>query len=316
MAFIPTLSVLTSVYRGEDYLRSFFEELSTQTIFPELELLLVLNDPSSKEAQLVKDFASHNPEHVQVLIVPTPETLGASWNRAWRAARAPYLALWNVDDRRMVDSLQRQLDTLEQNPEAVLCYGDYVNVTQYGQEDGLRRHTPPYHVGHFRRAFAQGGAFWLFRREVAAQTGYFDEQFRVGADMEYSFRLAARGLGMVRSEGLLGFFTNAAQGLSTRQGAKESAVEATAIQLRYGVFDKIRREYLEEARKMRLNAIKNADTWIPLTNYLPQHASYVKKREPLWAIGSMRNIGRNALERIGLLSLLHKLQGKYLKRDI
>ncbi len=316
MPFIPTVSILTSVYKGEDYLSSFFEQMLAQTIFPELELVLVLNEPSSKEKQLVGDFAAGYSEAVQMLVVPNQETLGASWNRAWRVARSPYLAVWNVDDRRVVDSLQRQLATLEQDPESMLCYGDYVTVRAYGREDGVRRHTPAYRTGHFQHAFAQGGAFWLFRGEVADQIGFFDEQFRVGADLEYSFRMAAKGLPMTRCQGLLGYFTDAAQGLSTREGAGVSAVERTATQLRYGVFDKVRNEYLAEARKMRLDAIKNGETWIPLTNYVPDYASYVKKRNPLWIVGKVRNAVRNGLRSIGLLPLLYRVQEKYLKRDI
>ncbi|HLE73603.1 MAG TPA: glycosyltransferase [Anaerolineales bacterium] len=316
MPFIPTVSLLTSVYQGEDYLSSFFEQVQTQTIFPELELVLVMNEPSSKEKQLANDFAVRNPAALQVLTVPLRETLGASWNRAWRASRSPYLVLWNVDDRRVIDSLQRQLATLEQNPAAVLSYGDYVTVPAYGREEGVRRHTQAYHTGHFRRAFAQGGAFWLFRREVADQVGYFDEQFQVGADLEYSFRLAAKGLQMTRCEGLLGYFTDASQGLSTREGAIVAAVERTVTQLRYGVFDKVRKDYLDEARKMRLDAVKNAETWIPLGDYLPEHASYVERRKWLWLVGRMRNAVRNGLQSIGLLPLLYRAQEKHLKRDI
>ena len=316
MTFIPALSVLVSVYQGEDYLPSFYEQVQAQTIFPELELVLVLNEPSAKEKQLTKDIAARYSEAVQVLIAPRRESLGASWNRAWRAARSPYLALWNIDDRRVIDSLQRQLATLEQDPAAMLCYGDYVKVSAYGREDGKRRHTPPYQIAHFRRSFAQGGAFWIFRGEVADQIGVFDEQFRVGADLEYSFRMAAKELKMARCHDLLGFFTDAAQGLSTRENARVAEAERTAIQLRYGVFDRVRSEHLDEARKMRLDAIKNGETWIPVTNYLPEHGTYIEKREILWAVGKIRNALRGGLHRIGLLPWFHRVQEMYLKRDL
>lgn len=316
MPFIPTLSVLVSVYQGEDYLPSFYEQVQAQTIFPELELVLVLNEPSAKEKQLTKDIAARYSEAVQVLIAPRRESLGASWNRAWRAARSPYLALWNIDDRRVIDSLQRQLATLEQDQGAMLCYGDYMKVSAYGREDGKRRHTPPYSIGHFRRSFAQGGPFWVFRREVAEQIGVFDEQFRVGADLEYSFRMAAKELIMTRCQGLLGFFTDAAQGLSTREGTREAEIERTAIQLRYGIFDKVRNEHLGGARKMRVDAIKNGKTWIPVANYLPEYAAYIEKREILWTVGRTRNAIRSGLQRMGLLPWLHRLQEIYLKRDL
>lgn len=316
MPFIPTLSVLTSVYQGEEYLPRFLENLRVQTIFPELELILVLNEPSAKEKQVVQDFAHENSEGVQVLIAPERESLGASWNRAWLAARAPNIAMWNIDDRRVVDSLQCQLAALEQNPEAQLCYGDYLKVSEYGGDKGVLRTTPPYSVSHFRRAFAQGGAFWVLRSALKQQLGFFDEQFQVGADLEYSFRMAAVGLQMVRAQGLLGFFTDTSQGLSTREDAEESAVERTAIQLRYGVFDKVRREYAGGARHLHLEEIRNNEAWVPLFEIFPEYPSYLAKRKPLWILGSLRSALRAGLKKIGLLPLLQRAQEKYVKREI
>lgn len=316
MHFLPSISVLASVYQGEEYLPGFFDNLQAQTIFPEIELVLVLNLPNAREKQLCKDFAAKHQKQVQVLLAPRLETLGASWNRAWRAARAPYLAPWNVDDRRLVDSLQRQAVALDSEPEVVLGYGDYLRVTRYGEEQGELRETPAYSPGHFRRAFAQGGAFWLLRAAVSEQAGYYDEQFRVAADMEYSLRLAVMGLPMVRTGGLLGYFTDAAQGLSTRQGATESTVERTAVQLRYGVFDKVDPAQLEAAQAFRLDAIANGSLWLPLSNFVPDLDAYLARRQPLWRLGHLRQAVRAALQRSGLLPLLYRWQARWFKREI
>jgi glycosyltransferase involved in cell wall biosynthesis len=316
MAFLPDLSVVTSVYRGEKYLPDFFANLRAQTIFPRCELVLVLNEATRAEKQLAKDFAAKASGQVQVIEVAKVESLGASWNRGWQAARAPYLAIWNIDDRRRPDSLDRQLAVIEEKPEWQLCYGDYITVSEYGSEKGILRSTPPYSAGYFRRAFAQGGAFWLLRKSLGARLAYFDEQFQVGPDMEMSFRIAAAGLRMVRCDGVLGYFTDAAQGLSTRDGAQRSAVERTAIQLRYGVFDKVRRQYEAAAREYNLDSIQNSGGWLPLTQLLPDHANYLQRRRPLLALAKLRNSLRSLLERTGLLKLLYKLQEKFLKREI
>lgn len=297
-------------------MQGFFANLLSQTLFPEIELVLVLNDPSAKEKTLANDFAARRANQVQILSAPKLESLGSSWNRAWKAAQAPYLAIWNVDDMRSSDSLQRQLGALEQDSEAVLCYADYVSVEKYGEQQGQRRHTPQYTVNHFRRAFAQGGAFWLLRRGLAEQAGYFDEQFRVGPDMEYSFRIAARSQWMVKAEGIVGYFTDASQGLSTRQGALESAIERTAIQLRYGVYDKVRREYVKAASDYRLDAVQAGQDWIPLDRYLAGYADYLKVRKSLWILGWLRNILRGFLHRAGILPKLYEVQEKHLKREI
>jgi GT2 family glycosyltransferase len=316
MSFSPSLSVLTSVFQGENYLRGFLDNLQNQTIFPEIELILVLNAPTTIEKRMANDLAVRHPERVVVHLLKNAEPLGASWNRAWETAKAPYVAIWNVDDRRNVDSLQRQLASLEQDPESVLSYGDYIKVDAYGKEIGCRRTTPTYSRGHFSRAFAQGGAFWVLRRGLRELLGGFDEQFRVGVDMEYSFRIAARGLKMRRCSGVLGFFTDSSEGLSTREAGAQALTERTAIQQRFGVFDKVPPSSREAASPFRLDAIQSGHEWIPLTRYLPDHKSWLSKREYLWALGAMRDRGKAFLKRVGILGFVHRLQNTLLKREI
>lgn len=316
MTFIPALSVLSSVYGGETFLSKFLENLRAQTLFPELELVIVLNEPSSTEERLVGEFSEKYPQQVQTLRMDKVETLGASWNRAWQVARAPYLAIWNIDDRRVPDSLGRQLSELEQNSDRVLCYGDYLAVTTYGKETGLLRKTPAYSASHFSRAFAQGGAFWVLRRDLAEQSGYFDEQFQVAADMDLSLRIAAMGLQMQRCDGLVGTFTDAAQGLSTREGAKLARVERTAVQLRYAVFDKVDPQLRQEAAAYRFGGIKSFGEWHDLREFLPTYDRYVRRRKPLHLLNSLRFGLRSVLNKLGLLKLFHWLQEKIWKREI
>lgn len=315
MSFLPDLSVITSIFKGEQYLASFLENLRSQTVFPRCEIVLVLNEASAQEIKIVKAFSSEHNSQVQVITVEKVETLGASWNRGWQTARAPYLAIWNVDDRRSPDSLDRQLSALEQKPEWMLSYGDYVAVPAHG-ERGAIRETPKYSIGHFRRSFAQGGAFWVLRRSVFDQVGPFDEQFQVAADMDLSFRVAEAGMQMGKVEDILGYFLDAGQGLSTRDGARRSAIERTAIQLRYGVFDKIKPEFFDEAKQYRLNAIQVDKKWQLLSTYLPKIENNLRARRPLWSLGRLRTWTRSFLKRIGLLDRLIGLQDKAWKREI
>jgi glycosyltransferase involved in cell wall biosynthesis len=315
MSFLPDLSVITSIYKGEKYLASLLENLSAQTVFPRCEIVLVLNEPSPQEIRITKSFASERKAQVQIIIVDKVETLGASWNRGWQAARAPYLAIWNVDDRRSPDSLDRQLSALEQEPEWMLSYGDYVAVPAHG-ERGTIRQTPKYNTGHFRRSFAQGGAFWVLRRSVFDLIGPFDEQFQVAADMDLSFRMAEAGIQMGKVEGILGYFLDAEQGLSTRDGARHSAIERTAVQLRYGVYDKVKPEHITEAKQYRLDAIQVDNKWLLLSMYLPKIENNLRARQPLWSLGRLRTWTRAFLKRIGLLDRLYELQTKTWKREI
>lgn len=316
MVFAPSISVLTSVYRGENFLPKFLENLRGQTIFPELELILILNDPTPLEKQISKDFQLRTPNQVEILYAKKREPLGSSWNKGWRIARAPYLTMWNVDDRRVVDSLQRQLTAMDVNPNWFLCYGVYMRVSEYGQEKGILRNPPAFTERHFRRSFAQGGAFWLFRNDLHKHIGYFDEQFSVGSDMELSFRLATKGLEMGKCDGLLGYFTDTAQGLSTRDGSRLSNAERTVVQLRYGVFDKVDRDFLKQTKGYRLDAIQQADSWVPIKNYLPNIERLNEQRKLLWLVGYLRGWFRILAKRLGLLDYIHDAQDKFLRREI
>lgn len=302
------VSILASVYKGETYLPAYIAQLRQQTMFREAEVIFVCNEPSAAELKLIETFRTSFPAQVQLHSVER-ESLGASWNRAWSVASAPFLAIWNIDDCREPDSLERQMRAIE-NADWALCYGDYVTVPEYGVREGQYRSTPVYTAAHFARAFAQGGAFWVIRREVANRIGYFDEQLRVAADMDLSLRMAANGLQMGRVDGVLGYFTDAAQGLSTREGGREALVERTVVQLRYGVYDKVQPELRTPAERFRLDAVQNFGEWRALAELVSDYSSYLRKRKPLWFFGKLRFALRGVLARLGLLPKLHSFFNK------
>lgn len=304
------VSILASVYKGEAYLPAYIAQLQQQTMFNDAEVVFVCNEPSAAELEIIQTFQASYPAQVQVHSVPR-EPLGASWNRAWAAASASLLAIWNIDDCREPDSLERQVRAME-GADWALCYGDYVTVPKYGEREGHYRSTPIYDAAHFARAFAQGGAFWVVRREVANHIGYFDEQLHVAADMDFSLRMAANGLRMGRVDGVLGYFTDAAQGLSTREGGREALVERTVVQLRYGVYDKVQPELLAASKRMRLDAVQNFGQWRPLTELMPDYVRYLRKRQPLWLLGKLRFALRGVLAKLGLLPRLHSYFNKEL----
>jgi glycosyltransferase involved in cell wall biosynthesis len=317
MPFEPQISIITSLYRSADYLPHFLENVRAQSFFYDCELILVLNEASAKEKKLAAGFSRQYPQQVKQIHVNPVETLGASWNRAWAAALAPYLVIWNVDDRRLPDSLERQFAALHTHSKWQLCYGDYLIVPRYGDELGARRRTPRYSARFFRRALPQGGAFWMMRANLHEKLGYFDEQLRVGPDFDYSARIASRRrMRMGRIPDILGYFTDAEQGLSTREGARPSAVDRTTIQLRYGVFDKVRPEYVAETRRYRLFEILNFGEWHHLNEYVPNHSLAVFFRRPLWLLGVLRNWLRALFRRWGILEWLYDMQRRYIKREI
>jgi glycosyltransferase involved in cell wall biosynthesis len=260
------VSIVTSCFQGEPYLEGYFEAVLSQTALEQVEVVLVQNDPSSDELAVVERVISQHPGLVRHIVVPR-EHASRSMNRAVSAATGQYVALWNVDDVRTTDSIERQAGALDQHPNALLAFGDMVIVPQYGDVDGVLVTEPEFERSLFMRS-CFGGTFPMWRREAFDIVGLFDEQLRSGWDFDQLVRCAATGR-VIKVRGVLGYFLNAGLGLSTA-GDGLQPIERTVIELRYGILDKVDRRYLAAASRYRVGELLVGDQWIPVGRYVSE----------------------------------------------
>jgi GT2 family glycosyltransferase len=282
------VSVITSCFKGEKYLEPFISQLKKQSFFSVLEWIFVHNEPSLRELEIIREFGEEFPGKLKHIIKNPVEPISASWNRGWNTAEAEYVCIWNLDDCRPYDSLQRQVETLEHNPDCVMSYGDYMVVTQYGSTVGEKIKTHPYNAFLFQRKFP-GGACMVWRRNVLDRLGYFDEQLQIACDYDLVTRAAASGLKMCKTSGLVGYFTNESKGLSTIKGANKEVVERTVVQMRYGMFDKVVQEnLLLGAEKYRISEILVENDWFPIENFVKGYSTFIKQRMFLKKLAGIR----------------------------
>ena len=271
------LSVITSCFKGEMYLRSFINQLKQQSFSSELVWILVHNEPSQVEMDIVREFSEQHPGKIRHIIRNPVEPISASWNRGWNTAETEYVCFWNLDDCRLYNSLQRQVETLERNPDCVMSYGDYMVVPEYGSTIGKRVKTNSYNTFIFQRKFP-GGAFMVWRRNALDRLGYFDEQLQIACDYDLVTRAAVSRLRMCKTPGLIGYFTNESKGLSTIIGENKEVIERTVVQIRYGMFDKVIQENLLVSEKYRISGILVGDNWLPIEIFVENYASFIKRR--------------------------------------
>lgn len=315
-SFQPSLSVLTSVYRGTVYLPGYLSSLSAQTFFPHLEVIFILNQPDSEELALVSEFRDRFPSQVQIIEVPQVENIGASWNRALDIARGEYLAIWNVDDTREPESFALQVEALNAQPERSVVYGDYIVVPSFGSRQGKRWHTPPFTRTYFARGIPQGGAFLVWRRSMQDDVGGFDEQLQAAPDLDFSVRAVLNGHTMTRVRGILGYFLDEGTGLSTRDGSRRTYIEATLLQLRYGGFDKIRSQYLSDLHVYRTDELLIAGQWHPLSSLHPWYDPLIASRQYRRKLRPVRMFVTSLLRKLRLYDLLNNLRERFFRVDI
>ena len=114
----PKISVVMSVYNGEEYLERAVRSVLAQSE-RDFELLAV-NDCSTDESGNILDRLAREDERIRVLHNETNLRLPASLNRAIGEARGEFIARMDADDLCLPERFERQLAFFAEHPETDL----------------------------------------------------------------------------------------------------------------------------------------------------------------------------------------------------
>ena len=63
---LPKISILTSVYDGDEYIRPFLEDITRQTIFEsKCELVIVNANSPGNEEEVIKEYVEKYPDNIK-----------------------------------------------------------------------------------------------------------------------------------------------------------------------------------------------------------------------------------------------------------
>ncbi|HTI92581.1 MAG TPA: glycosyltransferase [Puia sp.] len=286
------ISIITSLYRCASFLQEFLLHYGRIENIQECELILVHNDPTDEELDLIDKYRQPSMRLVHLLV--KREGLYASWNRAVRTAAGEYLAIWNVDDIRTSGSLIAQKTALEQS-NAAICYGDFYGTNTYGPYPDKLYEYPTYDYCK-KEAFKRHiiGCFPMWRKTIHEQIGFFDEQFKLVSDYEFQLRVIRR-LPLVKATPVLGYYLeHAGHKLSSNRRVQHR--ERTAVELRYRMYDKILLHFLPFISGYRVNHVLSFGKWTDLRSILPGQRG-IRPTEVLSLIGIPFFYGRWFIKR-------------------
>ena len=127
----PKVTVLTSLYNCRQYIEGYFQCIASIEYSDELEILLLHNAPTEEELHIIQSYLPSYP-FLRHYIIQEREGLYSTWNRGIKLSQGEYITIWNVDDIRFPLSIHQQAETLDQNPQADITYGDFYYMYQYG----------------------------------------------------------------------------------------------------------------------------------------------------------------------------------------
>lgn len=114
----PKISLIMSVYNGEDYLEEAIDSVLKQS-FTDWELIVINDCSTDRTPEILSRYAAQD-TRVHVHTNEVNLRLPSSLNKAMSFARGKYIARMDADDICLPDRLEKQYAFMEQNPDIAL----------------------------------------------------------------------------------------------------------------------------------------------------------------------------------------------------
>ena len=253
------ISCITSLYKCEDYLVNFLSQLNNIKNNEEIEYIFIHNDPTKQETEIINTFInSHKNINISYVKVRR-ERLYTSWNRAIRIATGKYITIWNVDDIRFPKSFIWQSELLDEYEGVGLVYGNRYISNKYHSEELTPVETKCISNDKWFKKF-QGGCFYMWRKTIHDQIGYFDEQFVSLGDQDFWYRML-ENFTVKKTEKYLGVFMFE-EGKGISKTSTLPGIEKIIIGARYGFFTYIDNSgWIQALREYNWNKISYYDSY-------------------------------------------------------
>jgi glycosyltransferase involved in cell wall biosynthesis len=191
-AMTPLVSVIMPVRNGQRWLREAIDSVLAQP-FGDVELIVV-DDGSDDATPHILDECARQDARSRV-IHQAPQGVVVALNAAIAAARAPYLARLDADDRAKPDRLARQFAFMQAHPDVGLLGSWAEKLDRDGAVIGHIR--PPTEAAAIARFLRRGNPFVhssvMMRTALVRALGGYRAAFRAAEDYDLWLRLAEIG---------------------------------------------------------------------------------------------------------------------------
>lgn len=196
---IPKISFITSVYKGEEFIEGFMQDIIRQTIFKEkCELVLVnCNSPENEEETILK-YQKLYPDNIKYIKLDNDPGIYDAWNLAIKESTGEFISNANLDDRHASDFAEKlaKLLVLES---AIDCVYSENLITMEPHETFEKNSSngQVYPVEEFSiEAMLRGNpphCMPMWRKSLHDKNGWFDQKYKSAADWDFWLRCAFSG---------------------------------------------------------------------------------------------------------------------------
>ncbi len=217
----PNTTIVTSLYRGKKFLKTFLENITNQTFFSRCELVIIDANSPENEYEIIKDYLGY---YNNINYMRLQETIGIyeSWNLAIKETNSEFITNANVDDLHRFDGLELKTKALMENPSIDVVYSDiYYSFIEnlpfeIAEKCNIRTHLPVANKDNLLK-FNSPHNSPIWRRSLHDKIGYFDTSYKSAADYEFWLRAAVSGSSFMKLAEPVVLYYHNPQGMSTKQ---------------------------------------------------------------------------------------------------
>ncbi len=180
----PLVSVVITVFNGEEYLREAIESVLGQT-YRSFELIVVDDGSTDNSGAIAKSFASQLRYFYQ-----DNSGQGAALNRGIELSGGCFLSFLDADDLWTEDKLMHQVAAFDNNPDVDMVFGQVEQFYSSELDENQRKRIRI--PAKIMRGFFKGSM--LIKRDSFFRVGTFDTRWKLGDFIDWYLRAMEKGL--------------------------------------------------------------------------------------------------------------------------
>ncbi len=216
---VPKISIITSLYNGDEFIDRFMRNITSQTVFEKCELIILDANSPGNEYQTIKEYEK---KYKNIIYHRLEKRLSVqeTMNLGIKKATGTFLTLANVDDLRKDNHIEFLSKALSVDSSIDLVYSDCYETDNLCdsadeiQEGKLYEHSR-YIFSKSNMIKCLPGPMPVWRANMHEKCGFFDEKYKYAGDWDLWLRAVKTGSRFKKIQKVLGIYYNNPNGLST-----------------------------------------------------------------------------------------------------
>lgn len=217
---LPLISLFASVYKADEYIEQYLDDVTRQTIFKDkCELVLINPNSPGNEEEVIKRYMEKFPNIKYVRWDHDPGIYD-TWNEAIKLCQGEFVTNANLDDRKAPWSIEKHAKELYANKDVDLVYADSYIMTEPNKRwEHVAGDTQKYNFEQFSlEAMLRGNPPHnnpMWRKSLHEKFGWFDQKYKSAGDWDFWLRCAFGGSKFMKINDVLGVYYHNPVGMST-----------------------------------------------------------------------------------------------------